>query len=245
MQQKHPVIVVLMSACVALASPVFAASAWPDRYNDCLGMDNPGDAEEACNDALTSPALSVLERSEVYRQLGKLNRLDERLGAAKSDLEASLALVPESPETLAEMGAVLYLEADYKGASEALSKAIVGGILGGAVYNNRGLALLALGEIKDAMRDFDAAIELASENGTIWNNRANALCASGDIEGAYRDRIQALYNRRFTASQAQAGLRNSGFYDGPADGIWGFDSEDALRAWTEAGCPNAPKSRLQ
>jgi len=245
MQWKHPIVAILASALLVQHTPALGASAWPDRYNDCLGMEDPNDAQNACEDALTSPALSVLERSEVYRQLGKLNRLEDRLDAAKSDLEASLALVPESPETLAEMGAVLYMEANFEGARELLSKAIAKGVPGASAFNNRGMTLLALGEIKDALRDFNAAVELASDNGAIWNNRANALCASGDVEGAYLDRIQALYNRRFTASQAQAGLRSSGFYDGPADGIWGFDSEQALRAWTEAGCPDAPKSRIQ
>ena len=57
--------------------------------------------------------------------------------------------------------------------------------------------------------------------------------------------ISAIEHPSVTAAAAQAGLRKSGFYDGPADGIWGYDSEQALRAWTRAGCPNAPASRLQ
>ncbi len=222
-----------------------AASAWPDRYNDCLGLVDATEAAEACADALTSPALSVLERSEVFRRIGELHRWSERLDDAEASLNASLALVPESPQTLAEVGAVKFLQSDFEGAKAALSRAISGGVSGSAALSNRGMTLEKLGEIKAALQDFDAAVELSAENGAIWNNRANALCASGDVEGAYRDRIQALYNQRFTAAAAQTGLRKAGFYDGPSDGIWGFDSEQALRAWTEAGCPNAPASRLQ
>lgn len=222
-----------------------AASAWPDRYNDCLGLEDAAEAADACLDALTSPALSVLERAEVFRQLGILHRWEDRLDDAKANLDSALALVPDNPETLAEMGAVLFLEQDYEGANAKLSQAIAGGAPGSAAWNNRAMTLQALGDMKGALRDFDAAVEIAETNGAIFNNRANALCATGEVEGAYRDRIQALYNQRFTAAAAQAGLRNSGFYDGPADGIWGFDSEQALYAWTEAGCPNAPASRLQ
>lgn len=227
------------------AGSVLAASAWPDRYNDCLGIEDTDDASDACADALTSPALSVLERAEVYRRLGALHRWSERLDEAKANLDNSLALVPESPETHAEIGAVFFLTQDYEAANESLSKAIAGGALGAEVWNNRAMTLQALGDAKSAIRDFDAAIEISEQNGAIWNNRANMLCATGEVEGAYRDRIQALYNRRFTAAAAQSGLRNTGFYDGPSDGIWGFDSEQALYAWTEAGCPNAPASRLQ
>lgn len=245
MHRQHHIAILLVSAVLAMAQPAAAASAWPDRFHDCMGIEDVADAENACIDALSSPALSVLERSEVYRRLGKLNRLEERLDAAKSDLETSLALVPENAETFAEMGAVLYLQSDFLGAKSLFSRAISGGVPGSAALNNRAMTYFALGEIEAALRDFDAALERASGNGAIWNNRANARCASGDVEGSYNDRIQALYNRRFTASQAQAGMKNTGFYDGPSDGIWGFDSETALRAWTEAGCPRAPKSRLQ
>lgn len=230
---------------LAMSAQGHAASAWPDRYNDCLGMTDAEEAVPACIDALTSPALSVLERAEVYRRLGYLHRKREEIQQAESSLQSSLALVPDSPFTKAEFGAILYLKSDFKAAYEMLSEAIAGGASDSTAYNNRGMALIALGDVKSALRDLDVAISLTTDNGELWNNRANARCATGDVQGAYQDRIQALYNRRFTASAAQAGLRRSGFYSGPADGIWAFDSEEALLAWTEAGCPDAPASRLQ
>lgn len=241
----HAIFLATIVAYLLGAGLAQATSAWPDRYNDCLGLEDADDAAAACMDALTSPALSVLERSEVFRKLGALQRWDERLDEAEANLEASLALVPESPQTLAEVGAVKYLQSDFEGAKTALSRAISGGIPGGEAFSNRGMTLLELGEVKAALQDFDVAVERSAQNGAIWNNRANALCATGDVEGAYRDRIQALYNQRFTAAAAQTGLRKNGFYSGPSDGIWGYASEQALRAWTEAGCPNAPASRLQ
>ena len=110
--------------------------------------------------------------------------------------------------------------------------------------NNRGLALLAKGQLREALADLTRAVELAPENGAIWNNRANANCKLKRVRQSVADRMQALYTGRFTAGQAQSGLRRSGFYRGPSDGIWGYDADDAMRDWTEAGCPDAPASRL-
>lgn len=241
----HAIFIATLVVHLLGAGVAQATSAWPERYNDCLGLKDADDAADACMDALTSPALSVMERSEVFRKLGSIHRWGERLEEAEANLDASLALVPENPKTLAEVGAVKFLQADFEGAKAALSLAISGGVPGGEAFSNRGMTLLKLGEVKAALQDFDTALELSAENGAIWNNRANALCATGNVEGAYQDRIQALYNQRFTAAAAQTGLRKNGFYNGPSDGIWGYDSEQALRAWTEAGCPNAPASRLQ
>ena len=110
--------------------------------------------------------------------------------------------------------------------------------------NNRGLALLAKGKLREALADLTRAVELAPENGAIWNNRANANCKLKRVKQSVADRMQALYTGRFTAGQAQSGLRRSGYYRGPSDGIWGYDVDEALLEWTEAGCPDAPASRL-
>lgn len=110
--------------------------------------------------------------------------------------------------------------------------------------NNRGLAFEANGQLKDALVDLSRAVELAPENGAIWNNRANTNCKLKRVRQSVADRMQALYTGRFTVGQAQSGLRRSGFYRGPSDGIWGYDADDALLDWTEAGCPDPPASRL-
>ena len=225
--------------------PVTAADAWPDRYNDCLALEEPETGVDACMDALTSPALAVSERAAVYRNLARFYRKAELIAEAEASIRFSLSLDPGHPETFGELGAVQYLKAEYRDAYDSLTLAISDGVSTAAVFNNRGMVLHALGDLDSAIADLDLAVELSDSNGEIWNNRANLFCEAGNVEGSYRDRIQALYNLRFTAAAAQAGLRKSGFYEGPADGIWGYDSEQALRAWTRAGCPNAPASRLQ
>lgn len=222
-----------------------AASAWPDRYNDCLSGADADDGADACIDALTSPALSVFQRAEVYRHLARFYRKANLITEAESSIRTALTLYPGNPETIAEMGTIYFIKSDYEAAKAALSRAISGGASSGSVFNNRGMTFQALGQFAEAISDLDRAIELSGSNGEIWNNRANLFCETGNVSAAYEDRIQALYNLRFTAAAAQAGLRKSGFYDGPTDGIWGYDSEQALRAWTQAGCPNAPASRLQ
>ena len=225
--------------------PVTAADAWPDRYNDCLAVEEAETGIDACVDALTSPALSVFERAAVYTRLARFYRKADLIAEADASVKFSLSLDPGNPESYAELGAIQYVKMELEGAYDPLTRAISDGISSAHVYNNRGMVLQALGELDNAIADLDLAVELSTSNGEIWNNRANLFCEAGNAEASYQDRIQALYNLRFTAAAAQAGLRKSGFYEGPTDGIWGYDSEQALRAWTRAGCPNAPASRLQ
>lgn len=113
-----------------------------------------------------------------------------------------------------------------------------------AALNNRGVVAMLEGRLGDAITDLTAALQIAPEDGTVWNNRANANCTLKEVEAAAADRVEAMNAGRFTVTEAQAGLRSSGFYSGPADGIWVYDSEKALIEWTRAGCPDAPATRL-
>ena len=105
----------------ALGDLAGAASAWPDRYNDCLSVGDAETGAEACIDALTSPALSVFERAEVYRHLAKYYRKSKLIAEAETSIRTSLALVPGNPEAIAEMGTVHYIKSEFEAAETALS----------------------------------------------------------------------------------------------------------------------------
>ena len=141
-------------------------------------------------------------------------------------------------------GDIHYRDGLYNEAREAYSRALAVDPASAKALNNRALAFLQLGDLTAAVEDLSKALDAAPSNGTIWNNRANVNCTLKRVQESVADRIQALYRGRFTAAEAQGGLRRTGFYDGPSDGIWGYDSEQALLAWTWAGCPRPPKSRL-
>ena len=141
-------------------------------------------------------------------------------------------------------GDIHYRDSQFSEAREAYSRALAVDPRNAKALNNRALTFLQLGDLAAAVEDLSRALDAAPSNGTIWNNRANVNCTMKRVQESVADRIQALYRGRFTAAEAQGGLRRTGFYNGPSDGIWGYDSEQALLAWTWAGCPRPPKSRL-
>ena len=147
-------------------------------------------------------------------------------------------------ETVIRAGNSAYEAGDFDKAQSLYSNVLAADPWHAVALNNRGLSYERMGRLEAAARDLTQALERHPENGTIWNNRANVNCALKRVGRSVFDRMQALYTGRFTAAQAQTGLRRSGFYRGPSDGIWGYDSEDALEDWTRAGCPRAPGSRL-
>lgn len=110
--------------------------------------------------------------------------------------------------------------------------------------NNRGVALVRLGDHQAALADFSRAVEMAPKNGNVWNNRANLYCSIQRFEESLLDRLRAFHNGRFNIAQAQGSLRKQGFFQGLSDGIWDDEEARALKEWTDAGCPNPPADRL-
>ena len=160
---------------------------------------------------------------------------------------ASLGALPahaDEARQIALEGDIYYRDGQFGEAREAYTRALAVDPSSAKALNNRGLTLVQLGDLAAAVEDLSKALDAAPSNGTVWNNRANVNCTLKRVQESVADRIQALYRGRFTAAEAQGGLRRTGFYDGPSDGIWGYDSEQALLAWTWAGCPRPPKSRL-
>lgn len=225
-------------ACLAV-TPVRA-----DAQADCLAETDPQDGLAACRAAIAEREWPVDELVKLMAAEGNHLRASGNAEGALAVYDEALAMTPGNGSLLAEKGRALQQSGDDRGAADAYAAAIRAGVASPLIFNNRGVAHLNLGELPAAVADFDAALALDPDYGNAWNNRANAHCADGAVEASVADRIRALYAGRFTAAAAQAGLRKSGFYDGPADGIWGPDSEDALRVWTASGCPSAPKTRI-
>jgi tetratricopeptide (TPR) repeat protein len=220
-------------------APIAAA----DDFVDCLSERDASLGIPACEAAL-SEDLTTEERAEVFLALGLHQRKSGDLTAALENLDEASSLSVVNSEAMTEIGLIHYAKGDQDAAITAFSQALAVEPDYVRALNNRAVARIAVGRLKAAVEDLDLALTLDSNNADIWNNRANAYCQMGAVDDAYRDRLQALYAGRFTAASAQAGLRKSGFYNGPSDGIWGPDSEDALLAWTKVGCQNAPKTRL-
>lgn len=231
-----------LTACIMLGllAPV---SAMADDFLTCL---NERDAEigiAACELALTED-LTTQERAEVFLALGLHQRKSGNFNAALDSLDEASSLSVVNSKAMTEIGVLHYAQGDQDAAISAFTEALAAEPDFVRALNNRAVARMSVGRLTAAVEDLNRAVALDSNDPDILNNRANLNCQIGAVDDAYRDRLSALYAGRFTAASAQAGLRKSGFYDGPSDGIWGPDSEDALLAWTKGGCPGAPKTRL-
>jgi tetratricopeptide (TPR) repeat protein len=73
--------------------------------------------------------------------------------------------------------------------------------------NNRGVALLAVGDTKGAIRDFERAIEIDPEYSKPFENRGGARLSQGDYPGAIEDFTQAI---RLTPEGAATAFYNRG-----------------------------------
>lgn len=214
-----------------------------DVFYDCLNEINADVGIPACEAALEE-GLTSLERADVFLALGLYERKSGDYDSALKHLGEASALKIDNSVAMTEIGLIHHLKGDHESAVAAYSEALAFRPDYVRALNNRAVAMISLGQVKRAIDDYNQALTIDTNDADIWNNRANAFCKIGAVDDAYRDRIEALYQGRFTAAAAQSGLRKSGYYSGPSDGIWGPDSEDALLDWTRGGCPNAPKTRL-
>lgn len=226
-----------------LLGSVATSSANEDSFLVCLNERDADVGIPACELALDED-LTTPERAQVFLALGLHQRKSGDLDTALANLDEASSLSVVNSKALTEIGLVHLAKEDQDAAISAFSQALAVEPDYVRALNNRAVARIAVGRLSAAIEDLDRALMLDANDADIWNNRANLHCEMGDVDNAYRDRLQALYAGRFSAASAQSGMKKTGFYDGPSDGIWGPDSEDALLAWTKGGCPNAPKTRL-
>ncbi len=230
------------TACLMLGL-LAPASAMADEFLTCLNERDADVGIAACELALTED-LTTQERAEVFLALGLHHRKSGNFNAALDSLDEASSLSVVNSKAMTEIGLLHYAQGDQDAAISAFSQALAVEPRFVRALNNRAVARMNVGRFTAAIEDLDLALTIDENDADLWNNRANVHCEMGAVDDAYRDRLQALYAGRFTAASAQSGLKKAGFYDGPSDGIWGPDSEDALLAWTKGGCPNAPKTRL-
>lgn len=75
---------------------------------------------------------------------------------------------------------------------EALATPEVSDFVQASIYSDRGVAKWRMKQTKEAIDDFNKAIQLAPENATAYNNRGNALMDLGHPEEAIKDFDRAI-----------------------------------------------------
>jgi tetratricopeptide (TPR) repeat protein len=92
----------------------------------------------------------------------------------------------------AQEGHALYNTGNYLAAADAFSEEIQRNPRSAAAWNNRAVARVRLGDLDDALRDYNRAIELAPNDPELYFNRANALVAAGQYQAAIMDYDRAI-----------------------------------------------------
>jgi tetratricopeptide (TPR) repeat protein len=102
------------------------------------------------------------------------------------DLKKAVGLKPENDSAHNNLGLSYFEKEEYEDALNEFTKAI-GLKPHGLHYNNRGLALYHIGNLQDAKKDFDAALEKTSDDPFIYYNRGNVYMNLGEFDKAHAD----------------------------------------------------------
>ena len=126
-----------------------------------------GDYEKALDDYTRAIACEPGD-ADLYLSRGYVHRKwNRRHDLAAKDFAAAVRLRPSDRQALYALGTACFMNADYDGAIESLSRAI--GICpeDGRCYNGRGQSYLRKGNQEEALRDLRKACELREESSCI------------------------------------------------------------------------------
>ncbi|HSD93363.1 MAG TPA: tetratricopeptide repeat protein [Methyloceanibacter sp.] len=137
----------------------------------------------------------------------------------------SEALAEDATLLRAREGAAALMRGQFDRAiasyDEALQATEIADFIKASIYSDRGVAKWRLNQTKEAIEDFNQAIQLSPENGAVYNNRGNALMDLGHPDEALKDFDRAIalsqnygvaYNNRGNARVA-LGQYDLAFHD--------------------------------
>jgi tetratricopeptide (TPR) repeat protein len=138
-----------------------------------------------------SLAISIRpEWADAYLQRGVAYRNRDETDHALLDIEHAIELNPDLASAHAMLGTILLVQKDSRRAITEFSAALA--IAPNAnTYYQRGQVYESLGEHENAVRDYDAAIELLPNAPYVYRARASAELNLGDRDAAKRDRSLA------------------------------------------------------
>jgi len=114
------------------------------------------------------------------------------LGRALTDLDRSIALSPDQPETYNNRGLVRAAKGDLEGAISDFTTATKLDSGFGAAYLNRCEARRELGKLEDALADCSKGIELGGKTAAAYNARGLVLLRMGRLSSAKDDFQKAV-----------------------------------------------------
>ena len=164
------------------------------------------------NRAVAHAALGqYIEAFDDHREAVKL---DPTSATARNNKANAHARFREYNRALAEYSAAIRLRPGYFSA-----------------HFNRAGVHVALGQDAEAIADYTAVIATKPELGAAYAGRAEAYCRIGDVAASVADRLEALKLSALTQDLVASHLTETGYLRDTTT------LEDALEAWTAAGCP--------
>lgn len=129
-----------------------------------------------------------------HQLIGIVAHRGGRYDDAVRSLEASVALKPNEPETLCNLGAALRALGRTQDAEAAYERALILNPAYVPALNNLGNLLNAIGKTKDAVAAFRATVAAQRDHADAWNSLGLILQAQGelaDAEAAFLDTVRA------------------------------------------------------
>lgn len=164
-------IIICLMACVARADAVY----WRD-------------SESLWRHTLERTSRNLLAEGNMADVLMSSGRVNE----AKEHCLAALALEPDNPEVLENLGAACSQEGDLARAMAEFQKALAADPGRWSVHDNIGLVLAKTGHIDQALNEYRAALALNPADAMSWRYQGDAASAMGDLRIAAADYRQAL-----------------------------------------------------
>jgi len=223
-------------ALVAMVSGVSFASA--DDRGECSKSPNHRLGLEACDRVIEGDGYSSRDRAIALYYRGRRHQAIGRGADAIEDFDASLELVPNNAIVLNSRGLANHGIGDYSSAIHDYDQAIAADAKNAFAYNNRGNAHYELESYEAAVRDYDEALRLDPKYANAHNGRANALCALNKGMQSHQSRLRAIELGALRVIAVQQRLERLGFLISEPTGILDPDTQDALREWALAGCPD-------
>ncbi len=218
-------------AMLALYSPSEA-----DVVADCRQQEDTDLAIEACTVAINSDRWSGEGLAWAYNNRGLAFEAKQDYQRALVDYDRALQLAPDYAAAYSNRGNSHAYQGNLEQALADHNRAIELDPNYVEAYHNRGVDYEELGDLEAALADYRKVLELDPEHRNSHLGIATVTCKLGDVEASMEARLSAIRKRIVSPRAMQEMLRRLDYYSGTIDGVFGRNSQLALRSWTSEGC---------
>jgi len=195
-----------------------------------------------CTRVITSFRYSQSELADFLANRGAAYFYLSDTDRARTDYKTALDLQSSNPRALFGRGRLKALAGNHTFALTDFNRAIGGGFDNPETRYARALSLAAVGDFDAAIEDFDRVLsdpEGLAAYPDAYRDRAQAHCRTGQAAAAAVGWQVWLDSTPGGGAEVWEMLAASGDLEVPSAGDFGPAALTALRAWIEAGCPEA------